>query len=424
MKFFGRDNEHAVPPTPLERLCLADGEGIDCDDRSGDYEAIEEAIVAHARRVLRDDASLSEDERAAAIARLQHIVSGERNDAVIDRAEQLHGDRIMRLVVSAVARAMDREQGHRWGSVDVGCLDDKTVEAMVQHCGLRMLSYLNFANTSEDGVAPFSLNIPEGTVLDDVYFGRAYLASMDLRRAQMDTIRVGASYDSAKRVDLTQDAVTFDLIDPLHFVVRRGQRRDYPHIRHCPDAEKYTGYNLSSPLPKKKNFFARRHRLAAGIILYIHDKPIGFIKGGGEKSMIALRTVHTSEGAVLRRGQVCAMGAPYEGDLDPQSDFGSALMHLAKRIMKEQRITTPWLRYDLEDYMDSRSIVREVHNARNPYVENASMIPFSPMRFLTEPSLYTALHKMTQYLEEERPPLPRLQDAAGGRINGKGFLRV
>ncbi len=386
--FLNEPQDHHVPEQFSRRVIEELGLTA---DTAQDREVVA-AIVTHATKVLR------------------HAQA----DALYERLRSR--DAFVRALIAGIACVARERTLHGMRSHYVSRLDQDVVQELVDRYGLRVLAYLNFSGASFHHYK-FHLNARDA-ILDDVYFGYAYLGAMDLSHATLRSIRVGETYESAQSVDLERDAVMLRESIPLKLAIAD----DAVHAHHCQEVEGRCQSAEKSLLRQQRGHHSSQHRIA-GVLVTAGDIPIGFVKGYGEKSLIALRTVYSPNGrAILRRGQVCALGVG--------SKFARALILSASSIRKMRRDDPyapdpgTWYRYDIGRYTHDDPMAEVYLRVLREYKlfakdqqahgslidrEHLDHIPLTPMRFLSDPNLFATLERIVH--NEEIGGLPSLNAA-------------
>ena len=412
-----QNNTPALSPVEvLQRVAVEEGYNLNDLLKNDDVAGVAEVLAAHAQEVMTAH-SVSKEEQLSQIARLYELV-----DLSIDNDDYPVRSELVRVIEGIAFAAEVCKQKPR----KISPLVEEEVQKLVQHSGLRLLAYLDFSE-NYDYLNPFSIDIPEGTVLDNIYFGNAFVGAMNLQEAQMDVIRVGDSYEEATPINIANDTVISDT--PL--VWRKyGCDEKAVLMPHCPEVETRTSHVIkTAPTGSIVNVaksFARAHSepySADGVVVCQDDVPLGFIKMYGEKSFVALRTVCNEHGKTLMyRGQVCAIGEQgVSGGTTRRPGLNLALASIvgeACRSEPHQR----WFRYDLSQYANNADPVRvryqeRLVGAQKKYLKNSensvdsmTHIPITPMRFLTDPALYTTLAQMTKHLDKTVKKLPNLSE--------------
>ncbi len=408
---------------PLRELCLHVQSGIsEAEQDTPSSKDIAHALVAHARRILANDETVTDAERAKILARMEAIMLNTDGGGQIAADGIRDGQNMMAKVISLIARVIETGDVRQAPASErrITPLDEQTLNILIQRCGVRLLSYLDFSETS-DRDAPFIINVHDA-VLDGAYFGNTYLTGMNLSRARMRTIRVGDRFEDAQDVDLERTAVQMPVQglfnisdleeeDPVLYwgVISFG----VVHVEYCRQAE---GTIAESILASRTESFFKSRLLVNGVIVYADNMPIGFIKGHGEKSFIALRTVFTPNGhALIRAGQICALGV--------RNEFSRLLLRMARDAKKQGEIpkSAKWVRYDIEESAEllERYVsegIRDIPEGTTihdlyTHEKTRGAVTLAPMRFVTQPELYpvfSMLVKQRERFDAQGKTLPRI----------------
>lgn len=150
------------------------------------------------------------------------------------------------------------------------------------------------------------------------------------------------------------------------------------YVGNCDDCEIYNNRVMNKASP--------------GIFFFWHDKPIGYVKLKGERSFLALRTVHAPQGTLFWKGMVYALDGRLITWLESK----------AKEVAPFQEEEKPWYAASIEDI--TASFLKPGGHAQHP-----SYLWRDNMRFLHNSVYFKKLDELRAKLDAEGGSLTHLR---------------